>query len=319
MKVCTASIFSVWITACPRNNTLCKQNAFDGTSKEDAQILEVTGTSSSEQNLLVTQEENLCFTLEEQHAIRKSNHEFGCRCFAPNHLSEDIELSKKTTYILKHQKDCHEEDGAGSNRGPFLFIRAIQGHSEARIQPNFSSQQSSSQAMRKNSTISVTRSTRKPSKNKVSWQAASIKTKVDKLSTSRQPLGQKPEQEGHGLQTFSLTTRQSTLWTWKARRRRTSSSTKRSMAALSVSTRSPRSTSRKSSTPWTEQRLKPRFHQPTKVSGALTDRAHQPCLIAMESNQHCEVHRADYGTASSSSTTPMALKTKSILGRLLAK
>ena len=52
---------------------------------------------------------------------------------------------------------------------------------------------------------------------------------------------------------------QSTLWTWKARRRGTSCSTKRPMAALWVATRSLGSTSKQSSTPGTQLILKRDF------------------------------------------------------------
>ena len=65
----------------------CRDDGFVGSSREDAEI----------------------FTLEETHASRKVKPHANCIA-----ISSLVELSKKTSNILKHQKDCHEEDGAYS-------------------------------------------------------------------------------------------------------------------------------------------------------------------------------------------------------------
>ena len=77
-------------------------------------------------------------------------------------------------------------------------------------------------------------------KGKSSYQAASIEAKVDKLFTSRSstPWTQKCTISTRLRNIGSLTTTRFTLSTWKAHRRITSSSTKRPVAALAVSTRS---------------------------------------------------------------------------------
>ena len=185
-----------------------------------------------------------------------------------------------------------------------MLIRAIQGQSEARIQPNFSSSPRV-RLFRKNSTISVTRSTRKPSKNKVSWQAASIKTKVDKLSISRRPLEQKPEQEGHGWQTFKSHHAAICVVDMEGAQKKNLKFYQTLNGCVVCFDTIPREHIKKVIYIRDRADTKTKIPSTTKViCGALTDRAHQPCLIAMEPNQHCEVHRAGYGTASSSSTTP---------------
>ena len=72
-----------------------------------------------------------------------------------------------------------------------------------------------------------------------------IRSKLRSISSSlhaRQTLWTKTRTRSTRLvNTLSLTTTRSMLWIWKARSRRTSSSSKRSVASLSVSTRSPRS------------------------------------------------------------------------------
>ena len=100
-----------------------------------------------------------------------------------------------------------------------LYKRAIQGHSWSRTENRISSRcRTSSKAVRKSSTVSVTLSLRQPSKQIGSYQAASIKTKGDKQFTSRSSTPwTKTQTTSTMLTNIFLTMTRSTLWTWKAR------------------------------------------------------------------------------------------------------
>ena len=140
-------------------------------------------TSSSEQNTFIRARETPC--------QEKSNREIGSWYFALNTMSEDVELSKKATKNLRHQQDspsqfhrgktslrtvlepltkptdteryerCVLTMSAKSRNKHFrkqhvdlLCIRAAQGNRGAKIQPNFFSQQTMNQGMRRSSTMS---------------------------------------------------------------------------------------------------------------------------------------------------------------------
>ena len=104
--------------------------------------------------------------------------------------------------------------------------RAIHGHSGAEhFSRNCSPDRSSSQAVRKSSSISATQSMKKPSKRKGSYKAASSVTKIHKQCTSRSsaPWRKTRTNSAPPTNTSSLSTTRSTLWTWNSRKRRKSS------------------------------------------------------------------------------------------------
>ena len=64
---------TVWVTSCLGKQLFCRQNCFDGTSKEDTQIDKSLSTSSCAQNTPVHAGKNPpCFTLGEIHKLRSS-------------------------------------------------------------------------------------------------------------------------------------------------------------------------------------------------------------------------------------------------------
>ena len=152
------------------------------------------------------------------------------------HMSEDVELPNKTAQILRHQKECHEKDGAGS------WISTRTSFSQQILESGFTKE------------LYHIRSTKQLSKKKASHSSASIKTKVNRQFISRllTPWTQTQTKSSWRTNLVSLTTTRLRVVDVEGAQK-TSSFSKRTPGASSVSTRSKRITSRKSSTTEAEQ------------------------------------------------------------------
>ena len=214
-------------------------------------------------------EETPRFTLVHTPCRKKSNQEFGSWYLALNSRARKSNCrTRQTAKTHWHRKVCHGEDGACSwaktrSSSPETSLPSMDRNNGENLQ----TREGDEMCWYFHTAGGTPGCTRKITFESSTWTLSyfrqsrcSQKSKYIRISfrsrSTKQALRRAPSHRAREVRnTRSLTRTRSTLWTWMARRRTTSSSTKRSTAASSASTRSPRSTSKRSST-WTGRNLR---------------------------------------------------------------